>query len=113
MSLSVSATETEAAGARLAEKIQSGDVLALVGDLGAIKTQFVKGLTKGLGSTEVVTSPTFTLVHEYQGSRLPIYHFDFYRIETLAALRAIGIDDIPFANGGSAIECPDRVSDAH
>jgi len=77
MFISVSAAETKAAGARLAGNIQAGDVLALIGDLGAGKTQFVKGLAKGLGSTEVVTSPTFTLVHEYQGSRLPIYHLIF------------------------------------
>ncbi|PYK87146.1 MAG: tRNA (adenosine(37)-N6)-threonylcarbamoyltransferase complex ATPase subunit type 1 TsaE [Verrucomicrobia bacterium] len=112
MFISASAAETEAAGARLAGTIQPGDVLALVGDLGAGKTQFVKGLAKGLGSTEVVTSPTFTLVHEYQGSRLPIYHFDFYRIESLAALRAIGFDEIVFGNGVSVIEWADRFAEA-
>src|SRR5256885_12965607 len=104
MFISVNAAETKAVGERLAEKIQTGDVVALVGDLGAGKTQFVKGLAKGLGSTAVVTSPTFTLVHEYQGSRLPIYHFDFYRIESLAALRAIGFDEIGFCDGGSVVE---------
>jgi tRNA threonylcarbamoyladenosine biosynthesis protein TsaE len=112
MFISVSAAETKAAGARLAEKIQAGDVIALVGDLGAGKTQFVKGLAKGLGSTAVVTSPTFTLVHEYQGSRLPIYHFDFYRIESLAALRAIGFDETVFGDGVSVIEWADRFADA-
>src|SRR5213082_1905299 len=94
MFISVNAAETKAGGERLAEKIQTGDVLALVGDLGAGKTQFVKGLAKGLGSAAVVTSPTFSLVHEYQGSRLPIYHFDFYRIESLAALWAIGRSEV-------------------
>src|SRR6267154_1540245 len=108
MFISVNAAETKAVGERLAEKIQAGDVLALIGDLGAGKTQFVKGLAKGLGSTEVVTSPTFTLVHEYQGSRLPIYHFDFYRIESLAALRAIGFDEIVFGDGVSVIEWAER-----
>jgi tRNA threonylcarbamoyladenosine biosynthesis protein TsaE len=110
--ISVSAAETKAAGARLAEKIQAGDVIALVGDLGAGKTQFVKGLAKGLGSEEMVTSPTFTLVHEYQGKRVPIYHFDFYRIESLAALRAIGFDEIVFGDGVSVIEWADRFADA-
>src|SRR4030081_3912609 len=104
MFISASVAETEAAGARLAEKIQAGDVLALVGDLGAGKTQFVKGLAKCVGSTAVVTSPTFTLVHEYQGNRLPIYHFDFYRIESLTALWAIGFDEIVFGDGVSVIE---------
>jgi tRNA threonylcarbamoyladenosine biosynthesis protein TsaE len=112
MFISVSASETKAAGTRLAEKIQAGDVLALIGDLGAGKTQFVKGLAKGLGSTAVVTSPTFTLVHEYQGNRLPIYHFDFYRIESLAALWAIGFDEIVFGDGVSVIEWADRFVDA-
>jgi len=112
MFISVNAAETKAVGERLAEKIQAGEVLALVGDLGAGKTQFVKGLAKGLGSTAVVTSPTFTLIHEYQGGRLPIYHFDFYRIESLAALRAIGFDEIVFGDGVSVIEWADRFADA-
>ena len=112
MFISVNAAETKAIGERIAREIQTGDVLALVGDLGAGKTQFVKGLAKGLGSTAVVTSPTFTLVHEYQGSRLPIYHFDFYRIESLAALRAIGFDEIVFGDGVSVIEWADRFADA-
>ena len=112
MFISVNAAETKAVGERLAREIQTGDVLALVGDLGAGKTQFVKGLAKGLGSTAVVTSPTFTLVHEYQGSRLPIYHFDFYRIESLAALRAIGFDEIVFGGGVSVIEWADRFAEA-
>jgi tRNA threonylcarbamoyladenosine biosynthesis protein TsaE len=112
MFISVNAAETKAVGERLAREIQTGDVLALVGDLGAGKTQFVKGLAKGLGSAAVVTSPTFTLVHEYQGSRLPIYHFDFYRIESLAALRAIGFDEIVFSDGVSVIEWADRFADA-
>ena len=112
MFTSASAAETEAAGARLAGKIQAGDVLALVGDLAAGKTQLVKGLAKGLGSEEVVTSPTFTLVHEYQRGRLPIYHFDFYRIENLAALQAIGFDEIVFGDGVSVIEWADRFAEA-
>ena len=112
MFISASAAETEAAGTRLAEKIQGGDVLALVGDLGAGKTQFVKGLAKGLGSKDVVTSPTFTLLHEYQGDRLPIYHFDFYRIESLAALRAIGFDELVFGGGVTVIEWADRFAEA-
>ena len=112
MFISASAAETEAAGTRLAEKIQGGDVLALVGDLGAGKTQFVKGLAKGLGSKDVVTSPTFTLLHEYQGDRLPIYHFDFYRIESLAALRAIGFDELVFGGGVTVIEWAYRFAEA-
>jgi tRNA threonylcarbamoyladenosine biosynthesis protein TsaE len=112
MFISVSAAETEGAGAHLTEKIKAGDVLALVGDLGAGKTQFVKGLARGLGSKEAVTSPTFTLLHEYRGGRLPIYHFDFYRIENLTALWAIGFDETVFGDGVSVIEWADRFGDA-
>jgi tRNA threonylcarbamoyladenosine biosynthesis protein TsaE len=112
MFISASAAETEAAGERCAANIQAGNVFALVGDLGAGKTQFVKGLARALGSHELVTSPTFTLLHEYKGSTLPIYHFDFYRIESLAALRAIGFEELVFANGVSVIEWADRFPDA-
>ena len=112
MFISVSAAETEGAGAHLAEKIKAGDVLALVGDLGAGKTQFVKGLARGLGSKEAVTSPTFTLLHEYRGGRLPIYHFDLYRIESLTALWAIGFDETVFGDGVSVIEWADRFGEA-
>lgn len=112
MFISASAAETEAAGARFAANIRAGQVLALVGDLGAGKTQFVKGLARALGSHEVVTSPTFTLLHEYKGDSLPIYHFDFYRIESLAALRAIGFDEVVFGTGVSVIEWADRFPDA-
>ncbi|HKS31488.1 MAG TPA: tRNA (adenosine(37)-N6)-threonylcarbamoyltransferase complex ATPase subunit type 1 TsaE [Chthoniobacterales bacterium] len=112
MFISVSAAETEGAGERLAEKIKAGDVLALVGDLGAGKTRFVKGLARGLGSKEAVTSPTFTLLHEYRGGRLTIYHFDFYRIESSSALSAIGFDETVFGDGVSVIEWADRFVDA-
>ena len=112
MFTSASVPETEAAGTRVARKIKAGDVLALMGDLGSGKTQFVKGLVRGLGCAQVVTSPTFTLLHEYRGGPLPIYHFDFYRLENLAALRAIGFDEIVFGNGVSVIEWADRFAEA-
>jgi|ERR1051326_1803881 len=112
MFTSASAVETEAAGQRVAHKIGAGAVLALVGELGAGKTHFVKGLVRGFGSSEVVTSPTFTLLHEYRSGRFPIYHFDFYRIENLGALRAIGFDEIVFSNGISVIEWADRFAEA-
>jgi tRNA threonylcarbamoyladenosine biosynthesis protein TsaE len=112
MFISASAAETEAAGARFAATIRAGQVLALVGDLGAGKTQFVKGLARALGSHEIVTSPTFTLLHEYQGNILRIYHFDFYRVENVAALRGIGFDEVVFGNGVSVIEWADRFPDA-
>lgn len=86
---------------RLLEGEQS---LALVGDLGAGKTHFVKGLAQGLGSEETVTSPTFPLVHEYCGGRLPLYHFDFYRLDSVQELLGIGWDDYVDAGGVMAIE---------
>jgi len=84
--------------------LRGGEVLALDGDLGAGKTQFVKGVAEGLGCGCDVTSPTFTLIHEYTGGRLPLYHFDFYRLESAdEALRA-GLDDYLDGAGVVAIE---------
>ena len=85
MFISNSADETAAVGRQYANNAQAGDVFALRGELGAGKTQFVKGLVAGLGSDAPVTSPTFTILHEYEGGRLPAYHFDFYRLETREA----------------------------
>src|SRR5271165_4642597 len=91
--ISRSAEETYRAGCLKAAHLRAGDVLALVGDLGAGKTQWVKGLAAGLGSDAAVTSPTFTLIHEYAGGRLPLYHIDCYRLERPEELLAIGMDD--------------------
>ncbi len=79
--ISNSPAETKQFARDLANEIQPGSVLALKGNLGAGKTQFVKGLVAGLGSDAIVASPTFTIIHEYSGGRLPIYHFDFFRLE--------------------------------
>jgi tRNA threonylcarbamoyladenosine biosynthesis protein TsaE len=73
--------------------LKAGDIIALCGQLGAGKTHVVKGLLAGLGSTEDVTSPTFSLVHEYQHARLPVFHFDFYRMKHEAELLNIGWDE--------------------
>ena len=75
-----SENETEELGSRLAEKLEPGTVIAFTGDLGAGKTAFTRGLARGLGITERVTSPTFTIVNEYEGGRLPLFHFDMYRL---------------------------------
>jgi tRNA threonylcarbamoyladenosine biosynthesis protein TsaE len=111
MFISNSADETIAAGRGYARAARRGDVLALSGDLGAGKTQFVKGFVAGMESKDDVTSPTFVLVHEYGGGRLPIYHFDFYRIENRDALLRLGFDDYVFGDGVSLIEWADRYSD--
>jgi tRNA threonylcarbamoyladenosine biosynthesis protein TsaE len=100
-----------AAGRTYGRDARKGDVFALSGDLGAGKTQFVKGFVAGLGSRADVTSPTFVLVHEYGDGRLPVYHFDFYRLESRDALARLGFDDYIFGDGVSLIEWADRYSD--
>ena len=88
--LTKSEAETEALGARLAEQLEPGGVVAFTGDLGAGKTAFTRGLARGLGITERVTSPTFTVVNEYEGGRLPLFHFDMYRLGSSEELFGIG-----------------------
>jgi tRNA threonylcarbamoyladenosine biosynthesis protein TsaE len=106
--ISNSPDETEAIGRRLAEHIGVGSVFALKGDLGSGKTSFVKGLVAGLGSSGGVTSPTFTILHEYRGGRLPVYHFDFFRVEDRQSVEGLGLDDYFFGDGLSVIEWADR-----
>ncbi len=106
--ISNSPAETEAIGRQLAQRIDVGAVLALKGELGSGKTLFVKGLVAGLGSSADVTSPTFTIAHEYRGGRLPVYHFDFFRLEDSQSLARLGLDDYFFGDGLSVIEWPDR-----
>jgi tRNA threonylcarbamoyladenosine biosynthesis protein TsaE len=108
MFTSNSPAQTAAAGAECARRARAGDVFALVGDLGAGKTQFVKGFAAAIGSTAEVTSPTFTLIHEYTGGRLPVYHFDFYRLETTDEAARLGLDDYLFGDGVCVIEWADR-----
>lgn len=111
MFISKSVEETITVGARYGRDARPGDIFALSGDLGAGKTQFVKGFVAGVQSPAKVTSPTFVLVHEYGGGRLPIYHFDFYRVENRDALLRIGFDDYVFGDGVSLIEWADRFRD--
>ena len=85
--------DTLAFGRSIADQLRPGDVVALCGQLGAGKTHVVKGILAGLGSNEEVTSPTFSLVHEYQKARLPVFHFDFYRMEHERELLNIGWDE--------------------
>lgn len=110
--ISNSPAETEAIGRQVAENIGVGSVLALKGDLGSGKTLFVKGVVNGLGSSADVTSPTFTILHEYRGGgRLPVYHFDLFRVENPQALARLGLDDYFFGDGISVIEWADRFPD--
>jgi tRNA threonylcarbamoyladenosine biosynthesis protein TsaE len=103
-----SPAETEAFGRQFARDVHARSVLALTGDLGAGKTQFVKGLVAGLGSSAPVTSPTFTIIHEYPGGRWPIYHLDFFRLEDRQSIARLGLDDYFFGDGVSVIEWADR-----
>jgi tRNA threonylcarbamoyladenosine biosynthesis protein TsaE len=110
---STSESETRAIAARFASQLKAGDVLLLSGDLGAGKTAFTRGLAEGLGiDPDEVTSPTFTLVHEYRGGRLPLVHVDLYRLER-ANLEEIGLDEDLAAQGVIAIEWPERLSRAN
>ena len=100
--------ETEAIGQRFAKDVNAGSVLALQGELGSGKTQLVKGLVAGLGSGAAVTSPTFTILHEYSSGRFPVYHFDFFRLEDRQSVARLGLDDYFFGDGVSVIEWADR-----
>jgi tRNA threonylcarbamoyladenosine biosynthesis protein TsaE len=106
--ISNSSAETEAIGRRFAKEAGVGSVLALQGELGSGKTLFTKGLVSGMGSTAEVFSPTFTIVHEYRGGRLPVYHFDLFRVENSRSLERLGLDDYFFGDGVSVIEWADR-----
>ncbi|HZM61631.1 MAG TPA: tRNA (adenosine(37)-N6)-threonylcarbamoyltransferase complex ATPase subunit type 1 TsaE [Vicinamibacterales bacterium] len=102
--------ETMAVARQVAASLSAGDVLLLSGDLGAGKTAFVRGLAQGLGINEdEVSSPTFTLVHEYRGGRLTLYHVDLYRLDR-AATDDLGLDELGVADGVLAIEWPDRLT---
>lgn len=104
--------ETEALGASLAERLEAGSVVAFSGDLGAGKTAFVRGMAQGLGITSPVTSPTFTIVNEYEEGRLPLFHFDMYRLSSSEELFDIGWDDFLARGGVCAVEWSENVSDA-
>ncbi len=106
--ISQNAEETIAFGQSVAATLRRGDVLALCGELGAGKTHFVKGITSGLGADAAVTSPTFTLIHEYFGGRLPAYHFDFYRLDDEDEALKIGLDEYLDGDGVCLIEWADK-----
>ena len=109
--LSHSTQETEAIGEELAQKLRGGDVLAFTGSLGMGKTAFTRGLARGLGCRGRVTSPTFTIVNEYEG-RTPLFHFDMYRLGSSDELFDIGWDDYLARGGVCAVEWSARVTDA-
>ena len=110
--LTHSREETAALGARLADTLDGGRVVAFTGDLGAGKTAFVSGMAQALGVEERVTSPTFTIVNEYEGGRLPLFHFDMYRLDSADELFHIGWEDYLARGGVCAVEWSENVAEA-
>lgn len=104
--------ETEQLGAQLARLLTPGSVIAFTGDLGAGKTAFTRGLARGLGIEERVTSPTFTIVNEYDSGRLPLFHFDLYRLGSSDELFDIGWEDYLSRGGVCAVEWSENAADA-
>ncbi len=107
-----SADETQALGQKLASRLAPGDVIAYFGDLGAGKTAFTRGLAQGLGITDPVTSPTYTIVNEYLSGRIPLFHFDMYRLSSSDELFDIGWEDYLSRGGICAVEWSENVEDA-
>ncbi|HIR32192.1 MAG TPA: tRNA (adenosine(37)-N6)-threonylcarbamoyltransferase complex ATPase subunit type 1 TsaE [Candidatus Faecousia faecavium] len=107
-----SPAETENLGAALGKLLPAGTILAYRGDLGAGKTAFTRGLARGLGCNELVTSPTYTIVNEYLGGRLPLFHFDMYRLRSSEDLWDIGWEDYLERGGVCAVEWSENVADA-
>lgn len=105
------ADEAHAWGMQLSLMLAAGDVIALCGNLGAGKTQITRGIVAGMGSEAEVTSPTFTLVHEYLDGRLPVFHFDFYRMESAAEVIGIGWDEFLSEPGVIIVEWADMFPD--
>ena len=109
--ISNSPAETEAIARQIAEDVAAGSVLALKGELGSGKTLFTQAVVAGLKSDATVTSPTFTIVHEYPRGRLPVYHFDFFRLENVESAVRLGLEEYFFSDGVSVIEWADRFPD--
>ena len=112
-----SAAETRALGERLAGHLKSGDVVVLQGELGAGKSELARGIAKGLSITETVTSPSFTILNVYESGRCPLYHFDWYRLESAEELYELGMDEYLGGDGIAVVEwaerCPEAVPEKH
>ena len=107
-----SAGETQALGSRIAGRLQPGNVVLLEGDLGAGKSELTRGIARGLGVTESVTSPSFTILNVYESGRCPLYHFDWYRLESAEELYELGMDEYLGGDGIAVVEWPDRCPEA-
>lgn len=107
-----SAAETRAFGEQLAAELRPGDVVLLEGDLGAGKSELARGVARGLGVTETVTSPSFTILNVYESGRVPLYHFDWYRLESAEELFEMGMDEYLGGDGIALVEWPGRCPEA-
>ena len=109
--------ETRALGRRLAEALQPGDVLLLYGNLGAGKSELTRGIAEGLGVAGPVTSPSFTILNVYDDGRIPLYHFDWYRLESAEELYEMGMDEYLGGDGVAVVEwptqCPEAIPETH
>ena len=112
MVITNSASETRELGVRLAEQLKAGDVILLDGELGAGKSELARGVAKGLGVQETVTSPSFTILNVYESGRIPLYHFDWYRLENAEEIYELGMDEYLGGDGVALVEWPDRCPDA-
>ena len=110
--LTTTPEQTEALGERLAAALHGGEIIAYRGELGAGKTAFTRGLARGLGISMRVTSPTYTIVNEYTGGRLPLFHFDMYRLRDADDLFDIGWEDYLERGGVCAVEWSENVAEA-
>ena len=115
--LTHSPAETRALGRQLAASLQPGDVLLLYGDLGAGKSEFTRGIAEGLGVSGPVTSPSFTIMNVYDDGRIPLYHFDWYRLESVEELYEMGMDEYLGGDGVAVVEwptqCPEAIPENH
>ena len=110
--ITTSPVQTEAVGQALGKVLKPGAIIAYEGDLGAGKTAFTRGLAKGLGAEDMVTSPTYTIVNEYLSGRMPLFHFDMYRLASSDDLWDIGWEDYLERGGVCAVEWSENVADA-
>lgn len=110
--ITTSAKETRALGARLAASLRPGDVLLLFGDMGAGKSEFTRGIASGLGIAGPIASPSFTILQVYEDGRIPLYHFDWYRMESVEELYELGMEEYLGGDGVAVIEWPTRCPEA-
>ncbi len=110
--ISGSAEETRRMGENLAQALRPGDVILLRGTLGAGKSELTRGIARGLGVTETVTSPSFTILNVYESGRIPLYHFDWYRLESAEELYELGMDEYLTGDGVAVVEWPEQCEEA-